>query len=206
MGGDRKKIGLFIIISGIIIIGLIIYFLLIQNKSNLFTKEKTPEVDIETVVVEPIIVNPNEEPINYQQYDLSKEVPRETNGDDLGMLAKSFATRFGSFSNQSNYGNFTDLKILMTDSMKRWVDTYVADLRDQPKNIDNAYYGITTDAINYEIIKFDDRAGKAEIVITTQRRESADKINGGESYNQDLRLELVKVNDEWLFNAAYWSK
>lgn len=32
----------------------------------------------------------------------------------------SFAERFGSFSNQSNYGNFTDLSIMMTEAMNNW--------------------------------------------------------------------------------------
>ena len=37
---------------------------------------------------------------------------------DIERMAKSFAERFGSFSNQSNYANIRDLKIFMTK--KSW--------------------------------------------------------------------------------------
>lgn len=207
MMGDRKKIGLFIIILGAAIIGLIVYFLII--KQSYIPSEPAEGVD-ETVVVDPVedfpTTNPGNVPINYQTYDVNENGPRETTADDLGKLSMSVAERFGSFSSQSNYGNFTDLKIMMTGSMRSWVDSYVADLRASSEDNSSAYYGITTKAINYQVVSFDEKTGRAEIIVNTQRRESTENINGGEPYNQDLRLELVKVNGEWLFDAAYWSK
>lgn len=207
MGGDRKKIGLFIIILGVVIIGLIVYFLII--KQNYLSKEPVEGEPGSTEVVpadEFPKTNPSNVPVNYQTYDVEQDGPRETTADDLGKLAMSVAERFGSFSSQSNYGNFTDLKIMMTSDMKDWIDSYIEELRNRPDGDSNSYYGITTKAINYEVKSFDDEAGKAEIIVNTQRRESTENINGGEPYNQTLRLELVKVNGEWLFDAAYWSK
>lgn len=207
MGGDRKKIGLFIIILGVVIIGLIVYFLII--KQNYLSKEPVEGEPGSTEVIpadEFPTTNPSNVPVNYQTYDVEQDGPRETTADDLGKLAMSVAERFGSFSSQSNYGNFIDLKIMMTSDMRDWIDSYIEELRSRPEGSDGTYYGITTKAINYEVKSFDDEAGKAEIVVNTQRRESTENINGGEPYNQALRLELVKVNGEWLFDAAYWSK
>ncbi len=207
MGGDRKKIGLLVIILGVVIIGLIVYFLIIkqghfpegplENESG--SEEVIPADEFPTT-------NPSNVPVNYQVYDLEQAGPRETTADDLGKLAMSVAERFGSFSSQSNYGNFTDLKIMMTSDMRNWIDSYIQELRNRPEGNSSDYYGITTKAINYEIKSFDNNAGQAEIIVNTQRRESRENINDGEPYSQDLRLVLKKVNDEWLFDAAYWSK
>lgn len=204
---DRKKIGILIVLVGLIIIALIIYFG--------FMRKTTTEAPVDVVLPNIIgqlpgspevgTTTPSDKPRNYQQYNVSTEEPHKFNGDDLGKISMSFAARFGSFSNQSSYGNFTDLKILMTDNMKDWADTYVESLKKQPQN-NNAYYGITTQALTYEVKKFDEAAGQAEIIVGTQRRESTEEINGGEPYMQNLSLSLLKVNGEWLFDKAYWEK
>lgn len=204
---DRKKIGILIIVVGLIIIGLIVYFTFLR-KSPIETPIDIIPTDITGQLPsspEMGTTTPSDKPRNYQQYDISTEAPHKVNGDDLGKISMSFAARFGSFSNQSNYGNFTDLKILMTENMKTWADSYVTDLKKQAQN-NNAYYGITTQALTYEVKKFDDASGQAEIVVGTQRRESTEKINGGEPYVQNLTLTLEKVNGEWLFDKAYWEK
>lgn len=202
---DRKKIGLFIIILGALIIGLIVYFLIIKVDKTSEPLEFLDESDF-SLDTEPPYTNPGNVPIDYNRYDISSEPVREINADDLGKLSMSVAERFGSFSSQSNYGNFTDLKILMTTDMKVWVDSYVAELRRGVDTGSESYYGITTKAISYQVKSFDDKAGRAEIIVQTQRRESNANINDGEPYNQDLRLVLRKLNGEWLFDAAYWVK
>ena len=42
-----------------------------------------------------------------------KEENREMTREDLKSLASSFAERMGSYSNQSDYGNMSDLKLFM---------------------------------------------------------------------------------------------
>lgn len=207
MQTDRKKIGILIIVIGLILIGLIIYFGFIRKEATEIPQVlEVPEIvgQLPSVTTSGT-TTPSDQPRNYQKYNAASEPDHQINGDDLGKISMSFAERFGSFSNQSNYGNFTDLKILMTDNMKVWADGYVEDLKNQTKN-NTAYYGIVTDSLTYEVKKFDDTAGQAEILIGTTRRESTEKINGGESYIQNLSLSLVKVGGEWLFDKAYWEK
>ena len=60
--------------------------------------------------------------------------------------------------------------------------------------------------LNYEVKKFDDKAGVAEIYVQTQRRESTKDINGGEPFIQGINISLVKVNGDWLFDKAYWQE
>ncbi len=204
---SRKKLGILIIVLGLIIIILIIYFLFWKKSPS--TVPTTPSGS-EIIGPPPSLpevgtTTPSDKPRNYQQYNIANEPEHKINANDLGKISMSFAERFGSFSNQSNYGNFTDLKILMTDSMKTWADKYVTDLKNQPQ-AGSSYYGVVTTAITFEVKKFDDKAGQANIIVATQRRESTEKINGGAPYSQNLDLSLVKKNGEWLFDKAYWQK
>ena len=207
MQADRKKLGIFIIVVALAIIFLIIYFVFLKNKpviNNISTS--TPEVSGQLPQGSMTgTTTPSDAPRNYKKYNAAAEAVHKTNGDDLGKVSMSMAERFGSYSNQSNYGNFTDLKILMTDNMKTWSDKYVETLKNQ-SSVKDTYYGVMTTAINYEVKSFDDAKGQAEILVNTQRRESTEKINGGTPYNQALDLNLVKVNGEWLFDKAFWEK
>ncbi len=207
MQNDRKKIGLFLIIAGLAIIIIVVYFFFIKPgvEVNREGEEITSPLDGESLAPA-LETNPGNLPVDYKLYDVSKEETKAYTGEDLGKLAMSIAERFGSFSNQSNYGNFTDLKILMTEDMKDWVDSYVDNLRSQQKDPNESYYGITTKALNYQIKSFDDNLGEAEIIISTSRRESTGAINEGDAYLQDLRLNFLKDNGNWLIDAAYWSK
>jgi hypothetical protein len=143
---------------------------------------------------------PSDQPQNHRTYDLSKEPVHQTNADDLGQMAMAFAERFGSFSNQSGYSNITDLQISMTDSMRAWSATYITQLTSQYKN-NSVFYGITTHKLLYQVNSFDDKAGKASIVVTTQRT-----ISGQQPYNQKLDLNFLKVNGDWLVDNAKWEK
>ncbi len=207
MQADRKKLGILIIIAALILIFLILYFGFYKKAVSLVPKTTAPVETVGQLPVESEIstTTPSDKPRNYQQYNIASEPAHKTNATDLGKISMAFAERFGSFSNQSNYGNFTDLKIFMTDDMKAWADKYVVELRGQVQD-NESYYGMVTTALTYEVKKFDEAAGQAEVMVTTRRRESAEKINGGEPFNQNLRLVLVKVNNDWLFDKAYWEK
>ena len=118
--------------------------------------------------------------------------------------AAAYAERLGSYSTQSDYGNFTDLKIYMTASLQDWADKYVATQKAAAKS--GSYYGITAKTLTTEVKSFDDKAGTAEIIVTTERRESTEAIGGGEPFRQNLDLKFLKVNGEWLMDSAYWVK
>ncbi len=203
---NRKKLGLLIIIIGFLIIAAIVYFIFIKKAQI----EETPAGSSSTSTVqlpaepESSTTTPGDRPRNYQQYDISKEAPHQTNASDVAKLAASFAERLGSFSNQSDYSNFEDLDIFMTASMRDWAKTYVEKVRaDNPYQ--GKYYGITTKAISTEVKSFDEKKGAAEVVIGTQRRET--KIDGSENnFDQNLRLTFVKENGQWLVDGAYWLK
>lgn len=204
MQADRKKTGILIIIIALAIIIAIVYFVFLRKPAVVVQNENPTGNEVVNELPQAgqtgVTTPGNKQPT--ANYNIAAETPRKIDGDDLGKLSMSFAERFGSFSNQSDYGNFTDLNIMMTDGMKKWAKTNVENLREKTSNA--SYYGITTKALTYEVKSFDDNAGTAEILVGTQRQESTEAINSGASFIQNLDLSLTKVNGEWLFDKAYW--
>lgn len=208
MQNNRRNIGILIIIIGLILIGLIIYFGFLRKTSTGPTETATTTPSVTSQLPtgpETSTTTPSDKPRNYQKYDISKETPRPVGAADLAKLAMSYSARLGSYSSQSDYSNFTDLSIYMTDSLRAWSDKYVAELKSKTKS--SAYYGITTNALTTEVKSFDDKAGTAEIVVTTERRESTETIGGGEPFIQKIDLSFVKnAAGDWLMDKAYWEK
>jgi hypothetical protein len=204
---NRKKLGIFIIIIGLIVLIAIIYFgfikkaaptdnnLISPNEINNQLPSGTDSGQVPATEIPREVIN----------YDLSREAPHKVNANDVAQISMAFAERFGSYSNQSSYGNFTDLKIMMTSNMKDWADKNVSDLKASSSN-SKTYYGIITNALTSEIKNFDDERGSAQIIITTKRQESAGIDNPREAYVQKLELDFKKINGEWLVDRAYWEK
>jgi len=205
MQTNRKTIGLLFVLLGLIVIVAIIYFVFMKKAAveEPLTPPNNPTSQL-PAGEEKGMTTPSDQPRNYTQYDVTKEAAHTINAADLAQRSRSYAERLGSYSTQSDYGNFTDLKIYMTASLQTWSDKYVAEQKASAKS--DSYYGITAKALTTEIKSFDDKAGTAEIVVTTERRESTEKIGGGEPFTQKLDLSFLKVNGEWLMDKAYWEK
>lgn len=202
---NRKTTGLLLILLGLIIIAAIVYFLFMKKTATNepLTPGTVPNAQL-PATTDTGTTTPSDKPRNNIQYDISKEAAHAINATDLAQRSMAYATRLGSYSTQSDYNNFTDLKIYMTASMQAWADKYVEEQKAAAKS--GSYYGITAKALTTEIKSFDDKAGTAEIIVTAERRESTTAIGAGEPYNQKLDISFLKVNGEWLMNTAYWEK
>lgn len=127
------------------------------------------------------------------------------NKESIARMASSFAERFGSFSNQSDYKNISDLKPYMTVKMKKWADSYIAENR--ANGVSNIYYGIITKSVTYEYLSYDDDMGSAEIVVKARRRESVGiSSNTTNVFYQDIKISLIKENGAWKIDSAYWQE
>jgi hypothetical protein len=89
----------------------------------------------------------------------------------------------------------------MTASAALWLKTYVADMEKKHGNENSSYYGVTTKAVSAAMKSFSDDS--AVLVVSCQRKES---LSGAAdvSFNQQLELELKKINNEWKIDGAYW--
>lgn len=123
--------------------------------------------------------------------------------DDLSRMAAAFAERFGSFSNHSDYGNLRDLRIFMTSAMKDWAQDYIDTARLKKADA-SIYYGIVTKAVSSQVKQFDADLGQAEILVKTQRRESAGATGNSSAFYQDIIIKYLREGSIWRVDGAYW--
>ncbi|MCU0679357.1 MAG: hypothetical protein MUC28_02845 [Planctomycetes bacterium] len=215
----KKVIGISIFFLGLVLLAGFVYFLFFSP--NTFMDElskftggtktvaETPAVPAGEAVAEtPVAVKritAEEKPINDltgQNIDVKPAV--ETAKDNVARMAASFAERFGSFSNQSNFSNIIDLKIFMSSRMQAWADEYVRAQRHKMASND-IYFGITTKAIAQEVKHYDDHVGQAEVLVNTRRREAVNSIaNVSNVFNQNIVITFIKEKGAWKVDTASW--
>lgn len=132
--------------------------------------------------------------------------PAQISQKDLETMAVSFSERFGSYSNHSDavYQNIEELYIYMTPDMKKWAEGFVAAERAKAQDPNASYYGITTKALAPRLVSFDDAAGKAEFIVSTQRRENTGESSEAKVYYQDIVIRFLKIDSVWKVNEARW--
>jgi hypothetical protein len=204
---DRKKIGWLIVGVSCLVLAIIVIMLLKNNSSKISGNQATTTPVGTNLPSSGTVTMPTSTPgskiRNYQKYNVSQEKPHALDSTDAAVLSESFAERLGSFSNQSDYSNFTDLKIMMTDNMKAWIDKYVTGLKKEPYS--GQYYGITTHTLTSKVVSDDEKSGKAKVEVMTERQEQqATALKP--SYKQKLTVELIKTNGQWLVDSAFWEK
>lgn len=121
---------------------------------------------------------------------------------DLISFALPFAERFGSYSNQGNYENLSDLLGFMSASMRQWASERISSAKEQPTP--TLYKGVTTKALSNTVLFIDNKKGRAEIRVATQRKELIGSATNFKVYNQDLVLSFVKEDSVWLVDSAVW--
>ena len=131
---------------------------------------------------------------------LVKEVALEST---LKSVARTFAERLGSYSNQGNFSNLEDLRSLMTVKMSGWADNYIAEQKAANASA-GVYYGVTTLALAVNITAFDESLGRAEARVSTQRQEAKESTVNPRTFYQDLLLKLVKTAEGWKVDEAVW--
>jgi hypothetical protein len=201
----KTKIIIAIIVILLVLIGVFLVLINSQKTNPEVPKDVNEEIELKKEInkeTEPAPENTQkpanqEEPIVYT-FNEEEEAQRETNKEDLKQIAFAFSERFGSYSNEGKFGNISDLKIYMTDSMKSWADNYIEE-QSEIEYTGN-YYGITTTALVGEVTEFN--SDSASVTVTTKRKEIKD--NQENIYNQDIIINFNKVGDEYQVNGAYW--
>ena len=115
----------------------------------------------------------------------------------LQQLASAFVERYGSYSNQTDFENLTDLMTFMSQSLKNWAENLI-DSKRVNSNSQAPYYGVTTKVLKTEIIEFTDELVK--IKVATQKSEMfGTDYNSKVSY-EDLMVSLIKEDGVWKVN------
>ncbi len=199
---NRRIWGVIIIIIALAIIAGIIYIIFFYKFSGPAEQAASqPVVEEPANTIKPAVEQTDKPATTVQSISPLKK--SEVRSDDLARMASAFAERFGSFSNQSDYGNIRDLQIFMTNTMKIWAENYINDARSR-KTQTTIYYGIVTKAISNEVRQFDSDVGQAEILVKTQRRESAGIGGNSTTFYQDIIIKYVREQGVWRVNGVDW--
>lgn len=206
---NKKIVGLLIIFSGLIILIAFAYFSFFYKNTPepVVTQEQNnpgPSKQINADQSKDFAPGASEGEKTVisakPQVSLTKE---EMTQEDLKRMAGSFAERFGSYSNQSDYGNIRDLKLFMSSNMKEWADKYIQESIAKNTNSD-IYYGITTKAVSKTVQLFDEDGGRSEVLVKTQRRESTGSTANAVNFYQNIIVSFVKEKSVWKVDSAYW--
>jgi len=186
---NKKKI---ILIAVIVLIAVLVIVGLIA----VFGKKEQPE----SIVKTEISITDNKDNTKPELVVIQPSL-KETQNASLSYLARMAAERLGTFTNQSGYLSISDLLPMMTQNMKNWVEeTYLPKLKkDYPFN--GLLYRVTSVSPVANIIS--QTENKATLVVENQRTEKYGD-NEEKSFFQDLKLEFVKINNNWLIDGAYW--
>lgn len=202
MEDNRKLLGLFIIVVGVLLLIGIVYVIFFHNFGGEPTTENTVTQQAEQPAASetPAITTPA--PV-VPQVVQRPAIKKEFGEDDLKQLAMSFAERFGSFSNQSDFGHLTDLKVFMSDKMSAWADQYISD-EIAKKNSSSIYYGISTRAVVGTVDKYDDYDGVAQVTVGARRQEATGDTTNTSSFTQNIVITFVKEHGAWKVDSATW--
>ncbi len=211
---NNKKLALALIVAGLIILLGILYLMFFYNfnqvsnvgLNNNQVRQEQDESDNPRLQE----TESNQSRDVSSQEDINRDTPKspmakeDVKENDIKKMAESFAERLGSYSNHSGFSNISNLQMFMTQQMKERYDDYLEKKRKEEYS--GIYYGITTKALISKARNFDKKAGEAEIMVTTQRREttgSKDK-KGTKTYKQDMNIEFKKVNKSWKVDSTEW--
>jgi hypothetical protein len=196
-----KKLGLFIVILGFILLIVLIYFSFFRNSTVeepvIIESPEEPEIGLPTTT-EPSIT-PGDVPRNYQTYDVDKEEPHTASLADATKISMIFTERLGSFSSHSTFSNVVDAKLFMTSSMKDWADSYIIRLKKEyPSDV---FYRISTYALSAEVIDYNEN--EASIKVVAHRTEELE-LGQENIFIQNMLVDLILENNQWKVEAAYW--
>jgi len=197
----RTKIILTIFIIVVVLIFIFLLFLFLK-------KIRPEEVVVNKNVAPPMELAPPPPPPEFIQVEdkivgISKNQPENLEAN-LKRLAQSFAERFGSYSNQSNFENIEDLKPLMTSSMIEWANKFIEEERKKVEEI-SEYFGVTTKAVSVSTKFFNEEEGRGEFLVSTQRSEAkGTTTNIVNVYYQDILIKFKRVGEDFKVEGAFW--
>ncbi|MBD3248203.1 hypothetical protein GF382_02845 [Candidatus Falkowbacteria bacterium] len=205
---NNKKLGILLVIAGLLLLGLIIYFLFFLNFEQdiqTFTggggqnaeselSELGDEEEAPKKVIREITITQDKEAEPAGEADIK--------ATELKKIAMSFTERFGSYSNHSDFSNISDLKIFMTESMQKWADNFIKTGR-QSLGDTSVYQGVITKAITSEVKEYSLGEGRARILVKAQKTATNGDDDSSVSY-EDMMIIFAKEEGQWLVDEAEW--
>ncbi len=209
---ENRKLGIILIILGLLLLGGIIYFLFFFNFEEdiqvLTNSNSGPEQVVGLAETED---EEEEDKRIVKEITINKDSNAQPAGEaevratELKKMAMSFTERFGSYSNHSDFSNITDLKIFMTEDMKSWADNFV-EVGRRGLGDDPDYQGVMTRAVTAEVKDYDLGGGTAQILVEAKKTFSDSDTNETEVRYENMLVTFAKEGREWKIDNAEWQE
>ena len=197
---QKKLIGYLAILVGLLILAGIIYIIFFHKFSSPAIIDNSKTINTNSLPSVPeIIKNEPEKKIEEIKNNKSNE-KIDTTQITLKKLAASFAERFGTYSNQSNYANLEESLFFMTEKMRTRETANLNDLRSKTIDYSN-YNAITTKTVACNVTHVDGTI--AEVSLGAIRTEMKTGVKD-QSYPQNATIKLIKENNEWKIDEFVW--
>jgi hypothetical protein len=121
---------------------------------------------------------------------------------ELEDFVARFIERWGTYSNQSDFSSLKSLDSQMSSKMRNFIDSYTDQIK-QDYPYQNGYYGITTRSVAVDLGNFNSGLSFTEASIGTRRTETMGSAESS-TFNQDVTVDLIKINNEWLVDGVFW--
>lgn len=193
-----------IVLALMVVIILFIIGFAIFQVTSLIRKSQGGEQPLAPAPIGQLPVQPVQPPqtTTLPQPPAQPTEPRSSGEASVAAIALPFTERFGSYSNQSEYEHLQDLLPFMTENFKKWAQGKIEEQMKIPYQ--PVYQAVTTKSLSYAVKMFDEAAGLAELTVSSQRKEVIGSEANSKVYVQDIDIKMVKQNDVWLVDHAFW--
>lgn len=182
---DRKKLIEYIIIALLVVaLAALIWFLLRKDKETVEPAPNDPSIVRQMPRADQVFTA--------EQLAAGKQGPE--------VAARIFAERFGSYSNQSNYGNITDVLTMVTPELRAELEALRAEAQT---GIPETYYGVNTRIVSIADPVVTETG--TTFSINTQREEANGTPGNTSVRYQELTLTLQEINGAWLIADYAWA-
>jgi hypothetical protein len=150
-------------------------------------------------IQEDVIVDENGNIVVENDTDYTPTVDYSIYPESAVTIARVFAERFGSFSNQAGYINVMSVMDISTESLQMRLDKIINDAMDDDSG---TYYGVSTIVLSSEQVSATD--AQEVFRVLTQRKESIESPENTTIRYQTMVITLVKDGDNWLVDDFVW--
>ncbi len=195
----RRTRNILIIGFGVLAVGLMVFAIVFPKKGK---EEPASVAQAEKEKEVPVILPsaPKTPPLDtLSPEERAKAQAQAASELEVTRTARMFVERYGSYSNQGNYENVSDLYSLMTANMRKAADAFVqAQKTEHPPGV---YFGVTTKAVSANISSL--AGNEAIIVVGTQRQEQGASPR---VVYQSAAVVLTKTGFLWKVEDIDWGE
>lgn len=121
----------------------------------------------------------------------------------LQRIAVTFAERYGSFSNQSDFANLESVLPYMTAAFQDRTRLFISSERAKKRDT-SIYYALTTRSSRVTTETFNENGPTAMFLVLASRSEAIGSPVNVQHYEETFRVTMSKEGGVWRVDNATW--